>query len=120
MGDIFQIFISMCLFDYHYLFIDFSAKSPEVEYLDDKEPTVSKLPDYDQPLKRQKTDLEKVDQPLAKKGQKPKERGEESPDIWNKLPSKQQEMPDETIPIVLGKGKTSGTTTSKHNRVRFS
>ena len=86
---------------------------------EEEEEPVSKLPDYDLPTKRNKTDLEKFTNQEPKKDIKSKGQAEISPADWDKLPAKDEEKLDEKVPIVLGKGTTSGkpkiSTLSFHN-----
>ena len=87
----------------------FSAEPPEKEDFEDEEPVVAQLPDYNLPQKRQKTNLQKFNQPDIKVGQKPGSSREELPVGWDKLPSKPFEVQDETMSLMMGIGSKPGT-----------
>ena len=87
-----------------------SAKQTEREKSDsESEYEVTPLPDYDLPVRRQKTDLEVYQRDELNSEVKMKRPQEEPSAEWEKLKTKPQENLDIKSPFVLGSGKTSGT-----------
>ena len=74
----------------------------------DPDVTVSQLPAYDLPKKRQKTNVEKYDTKEDSVETKPKKTNKESPADWQRLEPKQEEEWDVTNSIVIGKGQKPG------------
>ena len=98
----------------------FLAKPVEKDDLDIEEPSISELPVYDLPLKRQKTDLEHYEQ--QELFRKPKEtplKDEPAMD-WEKLKPKPKPDCDEKTPIILGKGSKTGKGTKIENPTQSS
>ena len=82
--------------------VDDTESSPEPDV------TVSQLPTYDLPEKRQKTNVKKYETKEYTVKTKPKKTKEESPVDWQRLQPKEEEEWDVTNYIVLGKGQKPG------------
>ena len=76
----------------------------------DSEPEelVSALPDYDLPLKRERTKLEELKGEEKALKQKPKKEKEKYPEEWEKLKAKQPEEPQRKKSLNMGQGKKLG------------
>lgn len=93
--------------------MDDRESSPEPEE------TVSQLPDYDLPKRREKTNVERYGAQKYEIESKPKSMKEKSPAEWERLQPKEQEEWDVGSSIVLGKGKKPGIMRLVHNAVIF-
>merc|ERR1711972_278595 len=82
-----------------------NAKPTEIEEMITDEPEVSELPDYNLPMKGQKTELEYYEKQEIHHKPKTTPKKEDLPVDWEKLQPKKASNLDEKNPLILGKGQ---------------